>query len=193
MPLETPWLFQEECRYYGAELILIDGMLDKCGERASEIQQRTGAFDVATLKEPYRLEGKKTMGYEIAEQSNWQLPDVIICPTGGGTGLIGIWKAFREMISLGWIDKEKLPRIAVVQSSNCAPLVDFISGRQKKTYHESIACGLVVPNPFGKDMIYRVVKESKGYAVSVNDQQILEGVKEVGSFEGISVCFAPWG
>ena len=189
MPKETPLIFREECQYYGSELILVDGFIDKCGELAAEIQKKTGAFNIATMKEPYRLEGKKTMGYEIAEQMDWRLPDVILYPTGGGTGLIGIWKAFQEMISLGWIDDAKLPRMVVVQSSNCAPLIDLISGRpvDRTTYKTSIANGLVVPEAFGKDMIRKVIKESKGYALSVSDEQILDGVKEVSSKEGILI------
>jgi len=193
MPADTPVIFQQECRFYGAELILVDGLIDKCGELASEIEKRTGAFNMATMKEPYRLEGKKTMGYEIAEQMNWQLPDVIMYPTGGGTGLIGIWKAFQEMISIGWIEDANLPRMVVVQALNCAPMVEAISEEEVNTskFQGSIANGLAVPKAFGADMIHGVVKESKGFAAAVNEVQIREGVKELWKKQGIS--FSPEG
>ena len=189
MPANAPRVFQDECRAYGSKLILVDGLIDKCGELASEIAGETGAFNRATLKEPYRLEGKKTMGYEIAEQMDWQLPDVILYPTGGGTGLIGIWKAFHEMISLGWIQENKLPKMIVVQSSNCSPVVDYIHGKliNEDSFQDSIANGLAVPKVIGIEMIHRVIKESKGYAVTVSEQEILAGFKEFNSTEGISV------
>lgn len=189
MPNATPKIFQQECHYYGAKLHLVGGLIDKCGELALKIQQETGAFNMSTLKEPYRLEGKKTMGYEIAEQCNWQLPDVILYPTGGGTGLIGIWKAFREMIKMGWIAPEKLPKMVVVQSSNCAPLVDFLAGKpqSKADYQGSIANGLAVPQAFGKDLIKEVVTESEGCAISVSEAQILIGIQECGKSLGISM------
>src|SRR5258705_6126856 len=122
MPSHTPEIFKKECELYGAELILIDGLINDCAKKITEINRDKFYFDVSTLKEPYRLEGKKTMGYEIAEQLNWQLPDVIIYPAGGGTGLIGIWKAFKEMISMGWIHGP-LPRMIAVQSKECAPIL----------------------------------------------------------------------
>ena len=189
MPVETPKIFQDECRMYGSELILVDGLIDKCGELAVEIENRTGAFNMSTLKEPYRLEGKKTMGYEIAEQFDWELPDIILYPTGGGTGLIGIWKAFRELISMGWISHEKLPKMVVVQSSNCSPIVDYVSGRPVNSsgYKGSIANGLAVPKVIGMEMIHQVRIESNGYAISVNEQQISVGLKEFSSAEGISL------
>ncbi|MTI29919.1 threonine synthase [Xanthovirga aplysinae] len=194
MPNFTPKIFQDECRFFGAEVILVDGMIDKCGEMSVQIQKETGAFNISTLKEPYRLEGKKTMGYEIAEQLNWELPDVILYPTGGGTGLIGIWKAFHEMMAMGWIpENTKLPRMVVVQSANCTPMVDMINGKEQNlnAYGESIANGLAVPKAFGEDLIHQVVKESKGMAVAVTEEQIMEGVKEICATEGI--CVAPEG
>jgi len=119
MPKHTPRIFQDECRYFGAELILVDGLIDRCGALAAKLEKETGAFNISTLKEPYRLEGKKTMGYELVEQLNWNLPDVILYPTGGGTGLLGIWKAFYEMMDLGWLDSSaRLPRMIVVQAQN---------------------------------------------------------------------------
>ena len=189
MPSHAPLVFQKECEAFGAKLILIDALIDKCGELASELEEQTGIFNLSTLKEPYRLEGKKTMGYEIAEQMNWQLPDVIIYPTGGGTGLVGIWKAFHEMIDLGWINGSKLPKMVAVQTSGCAPIVNILS-REKPDNREiksSIAPGLVVPKAFGEDMIVQVINESNGYAISVTDEQILQGVKEICRQEGILI------
>lgn len=190
MPDITPVIFQEECKFYGADLILVDGLIDRCGELSKEVQERTGAFNMSTLKEPYRIEGKKTMGYEIAEQLNWQLPDVIIYPTGGGTGLIGIWKAFKEMVELGWIHEEDLPKMVVVQTENCAPVVKYIHGQEidEATIKRSIANGLAVPKAFGRDLIKETVEESNGYAITVSEDQIYESTLEIGSQEGISVA-----
>jgi threonine synthase len=192
MPSHTPKAFQDECKFYGAELILVDGLIDACGELASTTEQETSTFNLSTLKEPYRIEGKKTMGYEIAEQMNWQLPDVIIYPTGGGTGLIGIWKAFQEMISMGWIEDVNLPRMVVVQSSNCAPMVDLINGDTVNApYGESKANGLAVPKAFGQDLIKQVIKESLGEAIAVDEEAILEAAVDLSRAEGIS--FSPEG
>jgi len=193
MPVNTPEIFKQECKYFGAELFLVDGLIDKCGQLASKIQFENEAFNMATLKEPYRLEGKKTMGYEIAEQLNWQLPDIIVYPTGGGTGLIGIWKAFHEMINMGWIKNKKLPKMVVVQSTSCRPMVDLITGINGTLPDESasIANGLMVPNPFGKDLILKVIEESHGLAVAVNEEQIFKSVKEIWNQEGMA--FSPEG
>lgn len=194
MPSHTPDSFKQECELYGAELLLVDGLINKCAVLASEIEERQSAFNISTLKEPYRLEGKKTMGYEIAEQSNWELPDVILYPTGGGTGLIGIWKAFHEMISMGWLKPDvKLPRMVVVQATNCSPVVDFLNGEEKNValYKESIANGLAVPVAFGRDMIAQVVKESGGSTITVTDKEMIDGVREVAKSEG--VLMAPEG
>jgi len=192
MPRHTPKPFQDECRLFGADLKLVDGLIDQCGEMAAAFQKETEAFNMSTLKEPYRLEGKKTMGYEIAEQMNWELPDVIVYPTGGGTGLIGIWKAFHEMIEMGWIDGAHLPRIIVVQSLNCAPMVHFVEGNNAGGhYGESKANGLAVPKAFGKDLIKRVVRESNGSAIAVSEESLLRNAKELSRAEGIS--FSPEG
>lgn len=192
MPRHTPKPFQDECLLFGADLRLVDGLIDRCGEIAAEIQQETGAFNMSTLKEPYRLEGKKTMGYEIAEQMNWELPDVIVYPTGGGTGLIGIWKAFQEMIEMGWIHGVRLPRMVVVQSLNCAPMVHFVEGNHSGgKYGESKANGLAVPKAFGKDLIRNVVQESNGCAIAVSEESLLRNAKELSRAEGIS--FSPEG
>ncbi len=192
MPRHTPKPFQDECRLFGSELLLVDGLIDKCGELAVSIQKETGAFNMSTLKEPYRLEGKKTMGYEIAEQMNWGLPDVIVYPTGGGTGLIGIWKAFQEMIALGWIDGSHLPRMVVVQSLNCSPMVHYVNGNEAhESYGESKANGLAVPKAFGKDLIKQVVQESNGSAIAVSEENLLKTAQELSRAEGIS--FSPEG
>ncbi|MFY0683395.1 MAG: threonine synthase [Balneola sp.] len=190
MPDITPKIFQDEYKYYGAEVILVDGLIDKCGAIAKELEEKTGAFNMSTLKEPYRIEGKKTMGYEIAEQFNWELPDVIVYPTGGGTGLIGIWKAFKEMIELGWVSGQTLPKMVVVQSKNCSPMVSYVHGNaiDESLFTKSIANGLAVPKAFGKDLIKQVVEESGGYALAIDEQRILEGTLEVGRKEGISIA-----
>ena len=143
---------------------------------------------MATMKEPYRVEGKKTMGLEIAEQMDWKLPDVILYPTGGGTGLIGIWKAFHELLEVGWIKEQQLPRMIAVQSSVCAPIVEIVEDLPRSdVYQMSIANGLSVPKAFGEDLILKVLQESKGTAIAVADQKILAGVAEISGSEGILV------
>jgi threonine synthase len=151
MPAHTPKVFKQECEMFGAELILVDGLISDCGKRVREMNANGAFFDMSTMKEPYRLEGKKTMGYEIAEQMEWRLPDVILYPTGGGTGLIGMWKAFDEMIRMGWLTNKR-PRMIAVQAENCKPVMETWLGTQEncKSYRGSptIASGLAVPNPF---------------------------------------------
>lgn len=195
MPSHTPAIFIQECELHGAEVILIDGLISDCGKKVAELKQQTGAFDISTLKEPYRIEGKKTMGYEIAEHFDWQLPDVILYPTGGGTGLIGIWKAFREMQQMGWIG-EKLPRMVAVQSAACQPIVktyaSFIG--QKNEYElpsASVANGLAVPFPFGMDLMMEVLKESKGTAIAISEEDIINFTKKAAREKG--VLLAPEG
>ncbi len=186
MPRHTPEILKEECRQYGASLVLVDGLIDACGRKAKELCASTGAFDFSTLKEPYRLEGKKTLGLEIAEQLCWHLPDVIVYPTGGGTGLIGMWKAFKEMLELGWI-KGRLPRMVVVQSANCAPMVKlFETGTIPSDFspEPTSAYGLAVPYPFAKTMIQEIIKESRGTAVAVSEASIAEGIREIAISEG---------
>ncbi|PIB29406.1 threonine synthase [Maribacter sp. 4U21] len=190
MPAITPEIFKKEVKFYGAELIVLDGLIDKCGQKAVEIQKATGAFNMSTLKEPYRLQGKKTMGFEIAEQLNWELPDVIVYPTGGGTGLIAIWTAFQEMVQMGWLDAKDLPKMVAVQSSSCCPVVDFINDRPNtpESYGESVAFGLAVPVAFGKDLIARVIKESNGYCVSVDEAVIVPKTSELAQKEGVAMA-----
>lgn len=187
MPRHTSDTLKEECRLFGAELILLDGLIDTCGKMAKQLSHDKGYFDVSTLKEPYRLEGKKTIGFEIAEQCNWQLPDVIIYPTGGGTGLIGIWKAFKELIALGWITG-KLPRMVIVQSENCAPMMEMWKhGRITEAFNPlpSIAYGLAVPFPFAKDLMMNVIQESNGTVVTVSEDQIRSSIEYIASAEGV--------
>lgn len=192
MPSITPKLFMDECRLHGAEVIVVEGLITEAGKKAGEIKKSSGYFDFSTLKEPYRIEGKKTMGYEIAEQFNWQLPDVIIYPAGGGTGLIGIWKAFKEMQTIGWI-KGTLPRMIAVQSANCQPVVkayDDLNGN-KNNYENpkaSLANGLAVPHPFGLDLMMKVISESNGMAVAVSEEKIITAVHELAKEEGVFVC-----
>jgi threonine synthase len=185
MPRHTPNAFQTECQYFGATLILVDGLISDCAKKVAELNRDEKYFDLSTMKEPYRLEGKKTLGYEIAEQLNWSLPDVILYPTGGGTGLIGMWKAFNEMIQAGWIDN-KLPRFVAVQSENCRPVVDFFhDGKTAPTYNSTIANGLAVPFPFAHRLIQQVLHETNGHALAVSEMEIIQGMKELAVTEGI--------
>ena len=190
MPRHTPNIFKQECELYGANLLLVDGLINDCAKKIEELNKDNKYFDVSTLKEPYRLEGKKTMGYEIAEQNNWELPDVIIYPAGGGTGLIGIWKAFKEMQKLGWIDGQ-LPRMIAVQSKNCAPLLhavkDPVYWKENFIPKATIANGLAVPYPFGMNMMLSVLKESGGTVVAVEDEEIISAVKEIAKTEGLLI------
>lgn len=188
MPKHTPETLQEECRYYGAELILVEGLIDACGKKVKQLAAETGAFDMSTMKEPYRIEGKKTLGYEIAEQLNWTLPDTIIYPTGGGTGLIGMWKAFKEMQEIGWIARGRLPRMIIVQSENCNPMIQmFETGVFPKSFspEASMAYGLAVPHPFAKDLIQQVVHESGGTAVTVSEEEMKKGMEAFALKEGL--------
>jgi threonine synthase len=191
MPQDVPPLFVAECRALGAKVTLIDGLITDCGRVAAEAVRQFGRFDVSTLKEPYRIEGKKTMGYELAEQMGWTLPDVIIYPTGGGTGLIGMWKAFDEMEQLGWIGSER-PRLVTVQSEGCAPMVrafhegqDFAEPWQGA---KTIADGLRVPAAVGDFLILRALRESRGAAVAVPDEEMIEAASLIGRTQGIFVC-----
>lgn len=190
MPEHTPDVFKMQCKYYGAELILVQGLINDCAKKVEELKKEKDHFDVSTMKEPYRVEGKKTIGYEIAEQLDWQLPDVIICPVGGGTGLVGIWKAFKEMIELDWI-KESLPKMIAVQAANCAPLLasykDSLNWKQNFSPQPSLAYGLAVPYPFGIDLMRKVVNESKGEVVAVTEDEITDGVNEIENEENISI------
>ncbi len=193
MPRHTPDAFKEECYWYGADVELVDGLINDCAAKVRDLNASGAWLDVSTLKEPYRLEGKKTMGYEIAEQLNWQLPDVLLYPAGGGTGLIGIWKAFREMQALGWLAPDaKLPRMVAVQAENCCPLLETYEGRQPNCHHytgrPTLANGLAVPRPLGEALMLRVLRESDGTVVAISEEDMLAGMRELGQQEGLFVA-----
>jgi len=191
MPKDVPRSFVMQCVAYGAKVELVDGYLPDCARASEEAAKETGYFDMSTLKEPYRLEGKKTMGFELAEQMNWELPDVIIYPTGGGTGLIGMWKAFEELEMLGWI-KPRKPRMVCVQSDGCAPIVRaFLDNKETAepwVEPRTIADGLRVPVAIGDFMILRTIRESRGTAVTVTDEEIMEGLQIMSSHQGLFPC-----
>jgi threonine synthase len=191
MPQDVPRPFISECKALGAEVTLIDGLITDCGKAAAEQVKQHGRFDFSTLKEPYRIEGKKTMGYEVAEQMNWKLPDVIVYPTGGGTGLVGMWKAFAEMEALGWIGPER-PRMVSVQSLGCAPIVKaFEEGLEFAAPcpgARTIADGLRVPAAVGDFLILRALRESDGIAVAVPDQKMIDAANLIGQTQGIFAC-----
>jgi threonine synthase len=191
MPRDTPMANQIEVEQYGAKLTLVDGLINDCGRLIAEKKTTEGWFDVSTLKEPYRVEGKKTMGYEIAEQLNWHLPDVIIYPTGGGTGLIGMWKAFGELEELGWIADQR-PRMVSVQASGCAPIVKaFDEGKataQPWENAKTIASGLRVPHAVGDFLMLQTIRDSHGTALSISDDEILAEISRSGKAEGIFFC-----
>jgi threonine synthase len=188
MPAHTPSVFKRECQLYGAQLVLVEGLINDCAKKVEELRTREDYFDVSTLKEPYRLEGKKTMGYEIAEQLGWELPDFILYPAGGGTGLIGIWKALKELLQLGWISGP-LPKMIAVQSLNCNPLMrsleDPLNWKERFQPVPTIANGLAVPYPFGLSMMKQVLGESGGTVCAVSDEEIEDGVHELARREGI--------
>ncbi|HEX2640327.1 MAG TPA: threonine synthase [Pyrinomonadaceae bacterium] len=188
MPADTPRANVIECRQTGANVTLIDGLITDCGKIVAERKEAEGWFDVSTLKEPYRVEGKKTMGYELAEKFGWTLPDVIIYPTGGGTGLIGMWKAFDEMEQMGWIDSKR-PRMISVQSATCAPIVRaFHEGKRFADEFENaatVASGLRVPKAIGDFLIIDALRASGGTAVAVTDEELIAAVGEIGAAEGI--------
>lgn len=191
MPSHTPQVFKDECLLYGAELVLVDGLISDCAKRVAQLKQTIDCFDISTLKEPWRLEGKKTMGYEIAEQMDWTLPDVILYPTGGGTGLIGMWKAFAEMEQMGWIGSQR-PKMIAVQAATCQPVVHTWNGVQPNARNyigrPSIANGLAVPNPFAENMILRVLRESGGLPIAIQDDDMISAVKEIAKTEGMLIA-----
>ena len=189
MPKDTPFANIEESRMAGAEVVLVDGLISDAAGMAGEKARAEGWFDVSTFKEPYRVEGKKVMGYELAESFNWELPDVIIYPTGGGTGLVGMWKAFDELEKLGWLENTKRPRMVSVQADGCAPVVKAFEAKASFcdfwTNAHTIASGLRVPKSFADHLILRDIYESDGIAVAVSDEAILESQKQLAKAEGI--------
>ncbi|SIN36137.1 threonine synthase [Micromonospora cremea] len=193
MPLAAPTICRRECVAAGADLRLIDGLISDAGRRVAElIAESAGAiFDAGTLREPYRLEGKKTMGYEIVEQLGWQAPDVIIYPTGGGVGLIGIHKALHELRDLGWIG-DKLPRLVAVQSTGCAPIVRAFAAGEERAQPwadaHTVAFGITVPAPLGDELILAALRASAGTAVAVDDADILADLRDFAAREGLLLC-----
>ncbi len=188
MPSDTPVANVMECRAFGAKVIQLDGLISDCGKYVAERKDREGWYDLSTLKEPYRVEGKKTMGYELWEQFGGKLPDVILYPTGGGVGLIGMCKAFDEMQEMGWIGAER-PRMVAVQAEGCAPIVKAWEAHREKAEFfpnaATMASGLRVPGPLGDLLILRMLKQTKGTALTVSDEEMLEAGKELASEEGI--------
>jgi threonine synthase len=188
MPRDVPQGNFLECKAFGAQVTLVDGLISDCGKIVAERKEREGWFDVSTLKEPYRVEGKKTMGYEIAEQLGWTLPDAILYPCGGGVGLIGMWKAFAELAELGWIG-QKRPKMIAIQAEGCQPIVEAFnkdeqSSRMWSDAH-TVASGLRVPKPLGDVHVLRAVRESGGTAIAVSDEEMMDGAELLGKTEGI--------
>jgi threonine synthase len=190
-PDDTPAVNIREIAMQGAAVFLVDGLIDDCGRLVSEGEREVGWFNCSTLREPYRIEGKKTMGIELAEQLGWQLPDVIFYPTGGGTGIIGMWKAFAELEALGWIG-EKRPRMVVVQAVGCAPMVkaweEGVEHAPRWQDAHTFAAGIRVPQAVGDFLILRAVRESGGFAIAVSDEAITDAWREVAAEEGMLLC-----
>ncbi len=191
MPADTPPANIREAEVFGAHVTLVKGLITECGRIVAERKESEGWFDVSTLKEPYRIEGKKTMGYELAEQFDWELPDVILYPTGGGTGMIGMWKAFRELEALGWIGAKR-PRMVTVQSAGCAPIVRAFhknaTSAEPWQNASTIASGLRVPRALGDFLILQALRESRGNAVAVEDSEIVDAIRLCGRLEGLFLC-----
>ncbi len=192
MPKDVKVPFIRECELYGAHVTLVDGLITEAGRVAAEHGKPHGWYDVSTLKEPYRIEGKKTMGYELAEQLAWRWPEWILYPTGGGTGMIGMWKAFEEIEAIGWMPRGHRPKMVTVQADGCAPIVRaFRDGTEKAAMWEgarTVADGLRVPRAIGDFLILRAIRESGGTALAVSDAEMVAGMRELGSLEGISAA-----
>lgn len=188
LPVDTPRPFIVECEALGATVHLVDGLITDCARELAARKEAEGWFELSTLKEPYRIEGKKTMGYEIAEQMEWRLPDVVVYPTGGGSGLIGMWKAFDEMEQLGWIGSER-PRMVSVQAEGCAPIARaFASGERFAVEHENAhtyASGLRVPRAIGDFVMLDLIRTSGGTALTVTDEEMATAVREIGAATGV--------
>ena len=190
-PADTPEVNVSEIELQGATVYRVDGLIDDCGKIVGEGKSRAGWFDMSTLKEPYRIEGKKTMGFELAEQLGWEVPDVIFYPTGGGTGLIGMWKAFAELQAIGFLG-EKLPRMVAVQAAGCAPIVkawqDGVEHAPRWQDADTVAAGIRVPQAVGDFLILRAVRESHGFAIAVDDQSIVEALNRTAKEDGLLLC-----
>ena len=191
MPIDTPEPFVVETRALGAEVLQVEGSIAEAGAALAAWAPAPQWWNVATFKEPFRLEGKKTLGYEIAEQLGWRLPEVILYPTGGGTGLVGMWKAFEEMRELGWVEGP-LPRLVAVQARGCAPIVRAFENQEPRAAPwenpSTVAAGLRVPSPFADTLILRAVRESFGTAIAVDEAELLEGMRELAEMEGCLAC-----
>ena len=191
MPRDVPQSNFIECKAYGARVTLVDGLISDCAKIVNDGRATEGWFEVSTLKEPYRIEGKKTMGYELCEQMGWQLPDVIFYPTGGGVGIIGMWKAFDEMEALGWIGSQR-PKMIAVQAEGCQPVVRaYEEGEQRSQFWENahtVASGLRVPKPLGDFLILDAVRKSGGTAIAVSDDELIDAGIQLASDEGIFVA-----
>jgi threonine synthase len=189
MPLDVPFANYVEAIAYGAHVELVNGLISDCARMVQERKQQEGWFDISTLKEPFRVEGKKTMGYELVEQLGWEYPDAVFYPTGGGVGLIGMWKAFEELEELGWVRPGKRPKMIAVQSSGCAPVVRaYDEGANVSTMWqdaETFAAGLRVPKPYGDAIILDIVRASDGLAMAVSDEEILASILDWARNEGI--------
>jgi threonine synthase len=192
IPRDAKRPFVDECRLYGANVTLVDGLITDAGRMAAEKSAALGWYDVSTLKEPYRIEGKKTMAFELAEQLDWRWPDWIVYPTGGGTGMVGMWKAFEEIEALGWVARGRRPRMVSVQAEGCAPIVRaFDEGADKARAWEraaTVADGLRVPKAIGDFLILRAIRESEGTALAVPDSAMVAGMMRLGSQEGVSAA-----
>ena len=192
MPEDTPAINKKECHLAGAKTYTVNGLIDDCGSIVARGEKEKGWFNVSTLKEPYRIEGKKTMGLELAEQLGWELPDVILYPTGGGTGLIGMWKAFGELEQLGWLNSSRRPRMIACQSTGCAPIVSaFQQGKRFADRHDNastIASGIRVPSAVGDFMIIDAIRESGGVAMAAPEEDIAAWMRLAASEDGVAIC-----
>jgi threonine synthase len=188
MPKDVPFANYLEAVLYGANVTLVDGLISDCGRMVAERKEREGWFDISTLKEPYRIEGKKTMGYELVEQLGWEYPAAVFYPTGGGVGLIGMWKAFGELEELGWVKPGKRPRMIAVQSAGCAPMVRAFDAREAASTMwenaDTFASGLRVPKPYGDYLMLEILRESSGMALAFPDRQILASLQDWARNEG---------
>src|SRR5437588_7821350 len=190
-PADTPAVNLSEIALEGAHVYRVNGLIDDCGKLVAEGEKTVGWFNCSTLREPYRIEGKKTMGIELAEQFGWELPDVIFYPTGGGTGIIGMWKAFAELEAIGWIGPKR-PRMVVVQATGCAPMVkaweEGVEHAPRWQDAHTFAAGIRVPQAVGDFLILRAVRESGGFAIAIDDDAIMQGWREVAAEEGLLLC-----
>ena len=189
MPKDVPFANYVEAKMYGANVTLVDGLISDCGRIVAERKEKEGWFDISTLKEPFRIEGKKTMGYELVEQLGWQYPQAVFYPTGGGVGLIGMWKAFAELEELGWVQPGKRPKMIAVQSAGCAPMVrafeEHASASKMWEGATTFASGLRVPKPYGDYIMLDILRESGGVALALPDEAILDSLKDWAENEGI--------